>query len=161
LPHLTLGQADAVVRLQGKIDRIDLVEVGGKILFRVIDYKTGSSPSGKDVKTGLASQLPLYSLAVERLIFPGGEHEFADAGYWSMRKDGFRAVKLDKDWAEYREQLVDFVVDLVARLPIASENKDCHKYCDYHAACRVKEVRHAHKDWSGRPTLGPSLGDDE
>ena len=157
---------DAIVRLQGKIDRIDLVEVDGKLGFRVIDYKTGSSPSGKDVQAGLASQLPLYALAVEQLIFPGHDHEFADAGYWSMRKDGFRAVKLGKAWADYRESLVAFVVDLVARLreghfPIASENKECHKYCDYHAACRVKEVRYARKVWSGRPTLGSSPGNDE
>ena len=166
LPYLSLGEADAIVRLQGKIDRIDLVEHDGKVGFRVIDYKTGSSPSGKDVQVGLASQLPLYSLAVEQLIFPGGEHEYADAGYWSMAKDGFRAVNLKRQWAEYRESLVAFVVDLVARLrdgqfPVASQKKDCHKSCDYHATCRVKEVRSVPKVWSSQPTLGSSPGDDE
>jgi ATP-dependent helicase/nuclease subunit B len=158
LPHLTIGEADETVRLQGKIDRIDLVREGDKVFFRVIDYKTGSSPSGKDVLSGLASQLPLYALAVEQLIFPGGEYEFGDTGYWSMPRDGFKAVKI-KEWAEYRDLLMTFVVDLVARLregnfPIESQKKECHKYCDYHAVCRVKEVRFVGKTWPDRPTLG-------
>jgi ATP-dependent helicase/nuclease subunit B len=158
LPHLTIGEADAVVRLQGKIDRIDLVrDEEGKVFFRVIDYKTGSSPSGQDVLAGLASQLPLYALAVEQLLFPDGGPEFGDAGYWSMPKDGFKAVRI-KEWSDYRDRLMTFVVDLVSKLregqfPIESQKKECHKYCDYHAACRVKEVRYTNKVWSGRPTL--------
>ena len=157
LPHLIIGEADELVRLQGKIDRVDLVLEEGKVSFRVIDYKTGSSPSGKDVLSGLASQLPLYALAVERLIFPDGGHEFADAGYWSMPRDGYKAVKI-KEWEAYREFLMRFILDLVSRLregdfPIESQKKECHKYCDYHAACRVKEVRYVGKVWDGRPKL--------
>ncbi len=158
LPHLTIGESDGIVRLQGKIDRIDLVREKGKVFFRVIDYKTGSSPSGKDVRSGLASQLPLYALAVEQLIFPDGGPEFGDAGYWSMPKDGFKPVKI-KDWPAYRDLLMTFVIDLVSRLregnfPIESQKKECHKYCDYHAVCRVKEVRFVGKTWPNRPSLG-------
>jgi ATP-dependent helicase/nuclease subunit B len=158
LPHLSIGEADSIVRLQGKIDRIDLVREGGKVFFRVIDYKTGSNPSSKDVLTGLASQLPLYALAVEQLIFPEGDYEFGDTGYWSMPKDGFKAVKI-KEWTVYRDHLMTFVVDLVSRLregnfQVYSQVKECHKYCDYHAVCRVKEVRLVGKSWADRPSLG-------
>jgi hypothetical protein len=114
------------------------------------------------VLNGLASQLPLYALAVEQLVLPGGEHAFLDAGYWSLPKDGFRRVKLD-DWDAYRSDLIDYVLDLVARLragsfPIASRKKDCHKYCDFQSMCRVGQVRHAGKVWGEAPSLGGRLG---
>lgn len=158
LPHLTLGEDERRVRLQGKIDRIDLVHRDGQPRFRVIDYKTGSNPSGKDVLSGLASQLPLYALAVEQLIFPEGAYELGDVGYWSLPNDGYKAVKI-KEWAAYRDLLMGFVVDSVARLrggdfPIESQKKECWKYCDYRAACRVLEVRMVGKTWLERPILG-------
>ena len=158
LPHLTIGDEDRLVKLQGKIDRIDLIREDGKVSFRIIDYKTGSNPPGKDVLSGLASQLPLYALAVESLIFPGGDFEFLDAGYWSLPKDGFKGVKI-KEWETYRDHLMSFVLDIVSQLrdgvfPIESQKKDCRKYCDYHAACRVGEVRMVGKSWPGRPSLG-------
>src|SRR5262249_5932956 len=49
-PPLVLGDEASAVRLQGKIDRIDLVSDGESEAFRVIDYKSGSCPSKKDVK---------------------------------------------------------------------------------------------------------------
>ncbi len=162
LPHLALGEGDDLVKLQGKIDRIDLVRDSmGKVGFRVIDYKTGSNPSGRDVKVGLASQLPLYALAVEQLIFPDGDHSLGGIGYWSLGGDGYKPVRI-KEWQAYRELLMDFIVALVGQLregqfPIASQKKDCRKYCDYHAACRVTEVRRVGKVWADRPSLeGPA-----
>lgn len=156
-PHLTIGEGEASIKLQGKIDRIDLIRQDGKLGFRVIDYKTGSNPSSKDVKSGLASQLPLYALAIEQLVFPGGECEFEDAGYWSLSKNGFKSAKLE-DWPAYRELLIQFVLGLVAELrngafPVASQKKECRNYCDFHAACRVGEVRMVEKVWGGQPTL--------
>jgi ATP-dependent helicase/nuclease subunit B len=157
-PYLTIGDGESSLRLQGKIDRIDLVHEDGEIKFRVIDYKTGSNPSGKDVKSGLASQLPLYALAVEKLVFAEGSHKLADFGYWSLKNDGFKDVKLD-DWEEYRVELMDFVLELVAHLrggtfPIESRKQGCRSLCDYQAVCRVGEVRLVGKNWPDRPTLG-------
>ncbi len=37
--------------------------------------------------------------------------------------------------------------------PVESRKKECHKYCDYHAVCRVKEVRFVGKTWAERPSL--------
>jgi ATP-dependent helicase/nuclease subunit B len=157
-PHLTLGDEPEVVRLQGKIDRIDLVSrEDGKTSFRVIDYKTGSNPSNKDVFDGLASQLPLYALAVERLVLSEEGYEFQDAGYWNLREEGFKNVKI-KDWVTYRGELITFVLAMVSQLrggafPIVSRKPDCRKFCDYHAVCRVGEVRMVGKVWDERPRL--------
>jgi ATP-dependent helicase/nuclease subunit B len=156
---LTIGEGDEKLLLQGKIDRVDLVDIDGEIKFRVIDYKTGSNPSGKEVNSGLASQLPLYTLAVERLVFADGSHQLADFGYWSLKNDGFKRVKLKQDWETYRAELMEFVLELVGHLrrgtfPIDSLKPGCRSHCDFQAACRVGEVRFVGKKWSDRPTLG-------
>lgn len=160
LDHLILGDGVERIKVQGVIDRIDLVPVGGETRFRVIDYKTGSNPSHADVKSGLASQLPLYTMAVEELVLPPGTVPFLDAGYWSLPKDGFRGVKLD-DWEEYRAGMIDYVLAMVRELrrgvfPIASQEPKCTQFCDFHKTCRVGEVRSARKFWDDRPILEAS-----
>ena len=157
LPMLTIGEADAAVSLQGVIDRIDLVSRDGRVGFRVIDYKTGSHPGRGDVHSGLASQLPLYAMAVERLLSDEGEHHFDGAGYWSLRGDGYKGLKFD-DWTAYRERLEGFILALVDKLregnfPVFSQKKGCPSFCDFSSACRWKEVDRAGKDWADRPVL--------
>ena len=157
LPVLTIGESSAAVSLQGVIDRIDLVAKDGRVGFRVIDYKTGSHPGRIDVHSGLASQLPLYAMAVERLIGEEGEHHFDGAGYWSLKGDGYKGLKFD-DWSAYRDRLERFILALVDRLregefPIFSQKKDCPSFCDFASVCRCKEVRKADKGWTERPIL--------
>ncbi len=157
LEVLILGEGDQAIQLQGVIDRIDLIPVDGETRFRVIDYKTGSNPSPADVKSGLASQLPLYAMAVERLVLPSGGSAFLDAGYWSLPKDGFRGVKLDA-WDRYRDRLTGFILAMVGELrrgvfPVFSQKKDCESMCDFHKTCRVREVRSTRKAWNDRPSL--------
>jgi len=158
LPVLTIGEAAGAVSLQGVIDRIDLVQVDGRVGFRVIDYKTGSHPPGGDVLSGLASQLPLYAMAVERLLGEGGDRHFDGAGYWSLPKDGYKGIKFKGDWSAYRDRLERFILALVDKLregtfPIFSQKKDCPKFCDFPSVCRCPEVRRADKAWGDRPTL--------
>ena len=157
LPVLTIGEAAGSVRLQGIIDRIDLIHADGRVGFRVIDYKTGSHPSKGDVQSGLASQLPLYAMAVERLLGADGDRHFDGAGYWSLPKDGYKGIKFD-DWSAYRDRLESFILALVDKLregtfPVFSQKKDCPKFCDFPSVCRCKEVRAAEKAWDDRPSL--------
>lgn len=55
----------ARVTLNGKVDRIDLLEQNGKLYVRVVDYKSGMHKfSLDDVRSGMDIQLVLYLFAV-------------------------------------------------------------------------------------------------
>ena len=147
-PALVLGIDGESVRLRGKVDRIDLLAEG----FRVIDYKTGHAPSSAEVVKHLrAVQLPLYALAVERLLV-GGEVASCDFGYWTLGRDGFAAVDLKKEtWPDYRARLIAEVVRLVAHLrrgafPVEPKRDHCRRFCDYRSTCRLTQVLAADKE---------------
>lgn len=168
-PGLTLGGESDGLGLQGMIDRIDLVRVDGRVFFRIIDYKTGSCPSRRQVDEGLALQLPLYALAAERLILASEGAEPLDAAYWGLRDEGFKPVlrvaKLDRgevrpglDWPDYVRRLEAFVLALVARLrgaefPVYPREADCTRSCEYRFTCRIGQLRAARKVWPEAPAM--------
>ncbi|MEW4567756.1 PD-(D/E)XK nuclease family protein [Tautonia sp. JC769] len=168
-PALVLGEGDEQVRLQGMIDRIDLTRHPSGLLFRVIDYKTGSVPSRTKLEEGLALQLPLYAMAVERAL-PAEENPRAiDAGYWALRGKGYAplvtlAEYRDGDlfsrdgWKPGPDRIVRFVLDLVDRLrrgmmPAQYAKLDCERNCDYRTVCRFHQVRQARKPWAEAPSM--------
>lgn len=64
---VTLEMDGARLRLSGRIDRIDMNELGEALL---LDYKTGRSAldiKAKHIKEGVSFQLPLYLLALAQL----------------------------------------------------------------------------------------------
>ncbi|MCL2701610.1 MAG: PD-(D/E)XK nuclease family protein [Phycisphaerae bacterium] len=67
----TPDQPGATIRLRGKIDRIDRVEIDGAAGMLVVDYKTGPLPTGEDIRAARHMQLPLYVEAARTLL--GGE----------------------------------------------------------------------------------------
>ena len=139
---LQIGGPESGISLQGMIDRIDIYEDSGHHYFRIIDYKTGTPPAAGDVKSGIALQLPLYALAVERAIFAatdsdinthgfdaGAVSEPLDMAYWNLKDEsGFRPALAPRklkgkgmlapglDWPEFAGRLEEFVLDLVDRL---------------------------------------------
>jgi len=80
--QMTLAGPEGAFLLTAKADRIDLLADGR---LAIIDYKTGSVPSQKDVERGLSPQLPL-----EAVIAQAGGFENVPAGdvgelaYWRM-----------------------------------------------------------------------------
>lgn len=79
--QIELSVAGHSCRLSGRADRIDLMRDGSA---RVTDFKTGSVPSNKQVKAGLAPQLPLGAAIFER----GGfsiDHAVGVSGYSYVR----------------------------------------------------------------------------
>ncbi len=57
---------ERVIRLAARADRIDLLRDG---TLRIVDYKTGSPPSTKQIQSGLAPQLPLEAALARRGAF--------------------------------------------------------------------------------------------
>jgi ATP-dependent helicase/nuclease subunit B len=154
-PSLELG--DGAVRLQGMIDRIDLVHALEGTAFRVIDYKTGACPSKKSVHQALYLQLPLYALAVERLGLVDSGATLHDVGYWSVGTDGYKSIEL-KDWDQSRSRLEAFVLEVVEQLRegvfvIDPKKEDCTRSCDYRAVCRITQVRASGKCRDHVPSL--------
>ena len=78
----TIGEDEQAVRLFGKIDRIDRTVDGHFIIY---DYKTGHPPRVSDIARGLNLQLPLYLLAVEKLLGKSGLEQGMGAAYLLLR----------------------------------------------------------------------------
>ena len=129
-----------VLRVQGKIDRIDRREDGGLVLR---DYKTGKAPrdEGGLFRGGKQLQVPFYILAVEKL-FPGARVvdaflDYVDAGRQvavdpeTVRSDGFRRML---------RELVNLVRDGV----FVQEPAVC-EWCDYRAVCGPKGLLSARR----------------
>lgn len=66
------------VELRGVIDRIDVASDGSYVLY---DYKTGSVPTPKDVRTGADVQIAAYLLAAQKLL---PEAENVGVGYYHI-----------------------------------------------------------------------------
>ena len=169
-PALTLGSGDSVLRVQGIIDRIDVLDQDGRSFFRVIDYKSGSIPVAKDIDVGLALQLPLYAMAAERVLFADNVKMPLDAAYWGLKKDGFAKRQtmskfdsppgdVESQWRNFSRELERYVLDLVDRsrageFPVLPQKSDCDSYCDFRFVCRVRGTRRTAKSWGEQPTIG-------
>ena len=83
--HFELKFGDEIVRVTGRIDRVDVGEIDGQKVFGVVDYKTGKTTSLKEAQilSGERLQLPIYVAAAQALFFDGKSKPIA-AGYWTM-----------------------------------------------------------------------------
>lgn len=155
------------VRLSGRIDRIDVGQGGGKPVFNIIDYKTGSAAkfSVEDCQRGHALQLPIYALAAAELILNDRDALPWQAGYWYLSGDGFKprqALRMYEDsagrlvpsetWEVVRGLLAETVVGLVQAMrrgefPVWSDDEDCTSRCPYKTVCRINHVRSLGKTW--------------
>ncbi|WP_246196623.1 PD-(D/E)XK nuclease family protein [Aquisphaera giovannonii] len=151
-PMLEIRDGARSLRLMGRIDRIDVAGEDQGARFRVIDYKSGHAPSPNEVKTGEMLQLPLYAMAVERIVFRGEAATLADLGYWSLKSDGYRPISFE-DWENDKLELIRHVLSLVDQLRggnfvVHSRREGCESFCDYRGVCRVRQVRQAGKRYA-------------
>ncbi len=163
---LVLCADGEMVKVSGRIDRIDLGCVGGQEVFNIIDYKSGRTPppKKKDVVAGTALQLAIYSIAVEEVLLAGRGAMGWRAGYWHVRGKGFAKETLllgqasdepfqpTPDWQALREQTAQRVVSLVrsirsGQFPMHSADEHCTSRCPYSTICRVHQVRSLEKTW--------------
>ena len=148
-----VGEGADAIRLQGTIDRVDLVEMKDGPGYRIIDYKTGSCPSAREVKNLEMIQLPIYALAVERLGLTETEAKLVDVGYWALQDKGYKAIPFD-DWSGMQVRLEEVLIAVVKRLrsghfEINPRKTDCMRFCDYKTICRIGQVRLAKKTIEG------------
>jgi DNA helicase-2/ATP-dependent DNA helicase PcrA len=118
---------DEPVRIRGSIDRIDRLPGGG---IEVIDYKTGSVSSQKDVDHSL--QLSIYALACRDALGLGTPERVTL--YFTESALRLSTTRTD-------EQLDAARADILARVAVmrsgsftATPGSPC-RYCDYRAMC--------------------------
>ncbi len=136
--------------LTGKADRIDKMRDGSYV---IIDYKSGYAPEARDVKAGLAPQLPLEALILEKGGFdkiPAGK--VSELIYWKVTGSGQRPVERktirSKDYS-LEQMITDAecgLKELVQKfddpaVPYISQPRADHKprFSDYEHLARVKE----------------------
>jgi len=99
--------------VQATADRIDRMAGGGYV---IMDYKTGQPPSGKDVKTGKAPQMPLEGLILAdggfTSIGPGAVSEFQ---YWRLSggSPAGKIARIDEDVSGIVDEIRDGLIALI------------------------------------------------
>lgn len=100
--------------------RIDRIEDNGNRDIKIIDYKTGTIPSKKEVMEGKKIQLP-----VESLIMSKKDYNIESVEYWSVKSDGVKVSNIfdknktseeSKNLPENIGELVDCVEKLIKKL---------------------------------------------
>ncbi len=151
LTEETTTRTTLPLHLWGKIDRVD-TDTNGR--FIIYDYKSGNPPLFKQIQEGKLLQLPLYLLAVIRLILP--TREPVGAAYYSLNKTNrlrgiWRQVALDFGikirgalddgaWEDLianstRQALQYYRGILRGDFPFCSQEQ-CSSYCEFRTICR-------------------------
>ena len=123
--------------IKGQLDRIDQAADH----FKIIDYKTGRSPTMEDVASGEAVQLPFYAILAQSII--GNSAKTARVEYLSLDNNRFGAsvyiegIQLDQLQHAVAKRLVDIVNALHQKqgLPAWGDSRAC-KTCTMAGLCR-------------------------
>jgi len=144
---LIINYDGRVIKVRGKIDRIDVESSKSEILsnlkrLRLIDYKSGSTlPTDADFESGRNIQLALYALAAQEAIMPGSRVE--DCSYLSVRA-GKSSTQEGPVLHAYLSAVPAKVMEFVQRIEsgdfsLKPSNPNVCKNCDHQKVCRVKE----------------------
>jgi ATP-dependent helicase/DNAse subunit B len=147
-PALVIGADGAAVRLRGKIDRIDVGagrEASQPARVRVIDYKSGSvSMPPRDAAEGRNLQIPIYALAAERVIVPGGQ---ACRGIYLSIGSGQPAGRFDFQGKEHElmDLAQEFVLSYVKAVKggdftVRPNSQKACQTCRHDTICRIGEL---------------------
>ena len=89
------------IKISGKVDRI-LIDKERNI--KIIDYKTGQTPTKKDVISGLEPQLTIYALILSETLFKNSK--IKELNYWKLnRADGSKIIKIFNNEEEIFEAI--------------------------------------------------------
>lgn len=128
------------LRIRGKIDRIDETPDG----LTVIDYKTGSIPSRKEVLDGKNIQLPLYALALQNLDTASGKDLRME--YWILPSRGDRLPWMLDSANPEDAEVINNALAILQESRNSVDDGDfrvnptpdtCPSYCPMKHVCRV------------------------
>ncbi len=137
------------IRLQGRIDRVDVDEERDR--FRVIDYKTGKFRRTEPFDHGKALQLPVYLRAASELL--GIPPESGDAQYYfasgrgGFQRKGMTGEELKERAGDF-EQMLQTIADGVEAgmfAPNPGKGKETCRWCDYTTICDARIDRIAQR----------------
>jgi ATP-dependent helicase/nuclease subunit B len=130
--------------LRGQIDRIDRVS---KDVYRIWDYKTGSS-RGYEGRSYLCKgrqvQHALYAIAAEKILKDrfGGEPKVESSGYYfpTRKGEGRRAIRPESD-RSLITSLMGHLFDILKNGAfLATDDGEACGYCDYTEVCDQKRA---------------------
>ena len=144
---LELPIPGGTLSLKGSVDRVDESEAG----LEILDYKTGQTKTGADIRDGKAFQLAAYLSAISQLagtppkgmgymrVPPEGNIEALDVTQYN-RKPAYDVHELV--FEKLPERLARILQAMrggvFMHLPFAPPQKACN-YCDYAVACAKRE----------------------
>jgi ATP-dependent helicase/nuclease subunit B len=143
--HLSFLSSGGSFTLVGKADRIEQHPEG----MTIIDYKTGSVPTQKDMEKGLAPQLPLEALIMNHGSYDTiPSHPVCRLSFWKLSGDMEGGVTTDytKDLETLLTNTSEGLKDLIYTFdhpstPYLSIPYETEMYSDYHHLARIKEWR--------------------
>ncbi|MGI9458309.1 MAG: PD-(D/E)XK nuclease family protein [Aeoliella sp.] len=152
----------------GRIDRIDVGQVAGSIVFQVIDYKSAISftVNDEEIRNGRKLQPALYAMAAAEIVAtPDAPALPLRSGYWVVQAQGFtdktsRALhevdggdlKPATGWEELETAVKERLKIMIAGVrngdfPMHNSDDKCTSRCDFSHVCRVHQVRSLGKVW--------------
>lgn len=155
--EIVLSLPHGPFKLSGTADRIDILKDGS---VQIIDYKTGTVPSVKEVHAGFAPQLPLEAYILTQGGFENVQsREVADLSYWKLsgKTNGSKITSLlgknDKNLdsliiksAEGVKALIHTFDDENTPYESCPVPEKAPKYNDYEHLSRAKEWLNADDD---------------
>lgn len=140
------------IHLSGRADRVD-VDASGSY-YSVVDFKTGEPPSGPDIGSAKALQLPLYLIAAGEALYPGALPSaglygglkkikiggFAIKGTPDAKATASRCKLSAEDWDALKERLADVVADAVTGIRAAQFDPAPRDGVQTCRACSFKHV---------------------
>jgi len=132
--------------INGVIDRLEITDDGNIV---IVDYKIGSTPTGKEILSGESIQVPLYALAIKEIL-SGYGLELTGCGYYKIKAGEvkrspeigeFATSRLkNKDLDEVLQKTQDVVLSVLSKIRegifhLTLKNNECGR-CYLWGVCR-------------------------